>query len=265
MPENFWTAFWMYIFFVPNLAFSMFVAIPNIGQAWSIGVEEQFYAIWPWLQKKFKNPLRTMLWFMAVMIGIKALFLLCVLGIDASWVLKVKKFLVMLKLECMALGGIGAYLLYFNKTNILRLVYHPVVEILAYASIPGLVYLTPMKVQNAVHLAYSISFLIIILNVASNPRALIKFRWGVLDYLGKISFGIYMYHMMCIVLTVHLVPGLMHAQSRDLKGIENLAIYSIAFALTILVSAISYHFLELPFIRMKKKVTTVISGDNAAN
>ena len=37
----------LYLIILPNLAFSMFVGVPHIGQAWSIGVEEQFYIFWP--------------------------------------------------------------------------------------------------------------------------------------------------------------------------------------------------------------------------
>ena len=47
---NFWGNLTLYALFMPNLAFSIYTtAVPNIGQSWSIGVEEQFYLVWPLL------------------------------------------------------------------------------------------------------------------------------------------------------------------------------------------------------------------------
>ena len=50
--------FWNLVFYVlifPNLAFSIFNAVPLIGQSWSIGVEEQFYILWPIILKLKKT------------------------------------------------------------------------------------------------------------------------------------------------------------------------------------------------------------------
>ncbi len=42
----------LYVFFLPNVAVYYNKLITGITQGWSIGVEEQFYAIWPWLIQK---------------------------------------------------------------------------------------------------------------------------------------------------------------------------------------------------------------------
>jgi peptidoglycan/LPS O-acetylase OafA/YrhL len=44
---------------------------------------------------------------------------------------------------------------------------------------------------------------------------------------------------------------------------ESIVVYLAVLSLTILVSALSYKYLELPFIRRKKAVSHVISGENA--
>ncbi|MGZ3885588.1 MAG: acyltransferase family protein, partial [Bacteroidia bacterium] len=54
LEKNYGLNFALYMLMLPNLAFAMFGAVPHIGQAWSIGVEEQFYIIWP-LIVKFSN------------------------------------------------------------------------------------------------------------------------------------------------------------------------------------------------------------------
>lgn len=263
---NFWPNFWLYLLFLPNVAFSLYVAVPNIGQSWSIGIEEQFYLMWPWVLKKAKNALKGMLYFAAAVVLVKILFLIAVRGLDPmapgmEWIVKGKKFLGMLKLECMALGGVTAHLLYFKNEKWLNFLYQKWVQIAAYVAIPVLVYCTPMQLQDGIHIAYAFSFMVIILNVSSNPNAIFKFRWKVFDYLGKISYGIYMYHMMMVVFSIHLLPHIVNLSSRDLSAGSNLLLYSISVLLTILVSALSYHFFELRFIKMKRKVTTIESGD----
>lgn len=258
----FWENFWLYLFFFPNLAFAMFVGVPNIGQLWSIGVEEQFYLVWPVLMRYVKKPLVMMLGFCIGLVLLKAAFLLVMKGSDATWVPHLKKFLAMLKLECMAIGGIGAYFLYFKKEKWLAVIYHPATQLLSYLSIPLLVYCTPMYLQDGVHLLYAVAFLIIILNISCNHKTIINLEHPVLDYLGRISFGIYMYHMMCIVFTLHFLPPYMHLTKMDLNSTQNMAIYLMSTVLTILVASLSYHFFERRFIRMKKKVTRIESGDN---
>ena len=45
----------LYILILPNLAYAYMPSVPNIGQAWSIGVEEQYYILWPLMDKRFRN------------------------------------------------------------------------------------------------------------------------------------------------------------------------------------------------------------------
>ena len=45
----------LYFLILPNVAISGIGTIPYIAHLWSIGVEEQFYLIWPFLFKKLKN------------------------------------------------------------------------------------------------------------------------------------------------------------------------------------------------------------------
>jgi len=42
----------LYFTFLPNLVIVLYGMIPFVSVAWSIGVEEQFYLVWPVLNKK---------------------------------------------------------------------------------------------------------------------------------------------------------------------------------------------------------------------
>ncbi len=69
-----------------------------------------------------------------------------------------------------------------------------------------------------------------------------------LVFLGKISFGLYVFHSFTIFLAGYIFYSLTaYAQS------------IIAFALTIALSVGSYYVLERPFLKLKKKFTVILS------
>ena len=251
--QNFWGNLMLYAFFMPNLAFSIYTtAVPNIGQSWSIGVEEQFYLLWPLLIRKSKNILKSIFWIAGTIIALKGIILLSSSFVNSEVLVVIKKFLAMSKLECMALGGYGAYVLFNKKEEILRIVYKPISQITSVVIIPILIYFTPTAIEDILHLLFSLSFLVIILNVASNDKALLRFENPVLQYLGRISYGFYMFHVMCIVFTIHILDKYIGLDN-DISTPQHLLLYGISFILTVAVSSLSYHFFEKAFIRLKDK------------
>jgi peptidoglycan/LPS O-acetylase OafA/YrhL len=262
LHDNFMPNFWCYLFFLPNLAYSMFMAVPNIGQSWSVGVEEQFYLVWPVIMKRFRKTLRALLVVTAILLAIKAMVLFIGKSYPSVGLTVLQKFLAMSKIECMTLGGIGAYLIFTNQLKWLKLIYSIPMQLAAYTGIPLLLYFSPALLQDGIHLVYGLCFLIIILNVSGNPSSLLRLENKWFHFLGKISYGIYMYHLMCVVFVLHFLDRLFQFD-RQLTVIENISVYSLSIGLTILISYLSYEFFEKRFIRMKRSVTRVISGDEA--
>ena len=251
--QNFWGNLLLYAFFMPNLAFSIYTtAVPNIGQSWSIGVEEQFYLLWPLLIRKSKNVLKSILWITSIIIALKGLILLSAPFVKLDALVVLKKFLAMSKLECMALGGLGAYVLFSNKEKILRIVYRPISQITSVVILPILIYFTPTAFEDILHLLFSISFLVIILNVASNEKSILKFENRIFQYLGRISYGFYMFHVMCIVFTIHFLDKYIGLDN-DISKPQHILLYGLSFLLTVAVSSLSYHIFEKAFIRLKDK------------
>ena len=251
--QNFWGNLMLYAVFMPNLAFSIYTtAVPNIGQSWSIGVEEQFYLLWPLLIRKSKNVLKSILWISGTIIALKGLLLLSFPFVKFESLVVLKKFLAMSKLECMALGGLGAYVLFNKKEELLRLVYKPQSQIIALISIPLLIYFIPTPFEDILHLLFSISFLVIILNVAGNETSFLRFENRTLQYLGRISYGFYMFHVMCIVFTIHTLDKYMGLDN-DITTQQHILLYGISFLLTVALSSLSYHIFEKAFIRLKDK------------
>jgi peptidoglycan/LPS O-acetylase OafA/YrhL len=101
---------------------------------------------------------------------------------------------------------------------------------------------------------YATLFGILILNLAANKKRIFSLEYKPLDYLGKISYGIYMYHPLAIAIALKILMN---------TG-ENYLLWQILLSLilTVIVSSISYQFLEKPFIRRKVKFSKIITGDN---
>jgi peptidoglycan/LPS O-acetylase OafA/YrhL len=73
-----------------------------------------------------------------------------------------------------------------------------------------------------------------------------------LRYLGKISYGLYVYHPPCILIAVFLARLF-------IKQKVVIVAVGIGFALTVAVASVSYRFFETPFLRLKERFEIVKS------
>ncbi len=257
--SNFTVNLVLFLLMLPNLALALNPAVAHAGQLWSIGVEEQFYLIWPVLFKRTNNLLRLLILLFVFVVGIKVLFILLLNSntIQSSEnMLALKKFMAMSKFECMIIGAFGAYGVKYNSKNMLRIVYHPIVFGISLLSLPLMNYFSPEILNDAIHLPYSVMFIVIILNVSTNKKGLKLLENRVFNFLGKISYGLYMYHMMVVVFVIQMVSKI-HG---EIGMKENILIYFCSIGLSILIAWLSYQYFEKPFLKLKSNFTIVKSG-----
>ena len=262
LQENFWGNFWCYLCILPNLGLAMYLAVPAIGQSWSIGVEEQFYIIWPVVMKWFKKPLLAILSVTILLLAIKGVVVLLDRSMDIRWLSILSKFLAMSKIECMTIGALGAWLLFAKKDVILKLLYSKLAFTASIISGLFLIYLTPRVIQDGIHMIYAACFLTIILNVSREGKFFVSLENRFFHMLGKISYGIYMYHLIVVTFVVFCFQQVL-GRGSELGFIENLLIYVLSIGGTILISWLSYEFFELRFIKIKARFSKVISGEEA--
>jgi peptidoglycan/LPS O-acetylase OafA/YrhL len=74
--------------------------------------------------------------------------------------------------------------------------------------------------------------------------------------LGKISYGLYVYHAICVHLSILLAERLFH-----IEHYRVLVAYCVGLPLSIGIAKLSYRFVETPFLRMKKRFTVVKSRE----
>lgn len=99
---------------------------------------------------------------------------------------------------------------------------------------------------------FSVLFGIIILNFASNDKIKISLENKFLNYLGNISYGLYMFHSIGIILALSICVSL--------NFTSNWLIYPLSLTLTILIAAFSYEYFESFFLKFKNKFSIIISG-----
>ena len=164
----------------------------------------------------------------------------------------------MLRIGCMAIGGIGAYYLYKLDMRILRPIYAPITQILTLVVVIAMMFLG-VEIPYITHEFYSVLFLIIILNLAANPKSLISFENKILDYLGKISYSIYMWHNVAIIIGFYIAR--MYNSQLD-NFFSNAIYYGVTFVFTLVLSTASYELYEKQFLKFKHLFAKVQSGNS---
>jgi len=81
----------------------------------------------------------------------------------------------------------------------------------------------------------------------------LRVRVRSLEYLGKISYGLYVYHYLCIMIAEKVL------QANGVDHLYMLLREIMAFGLTVLMAAVSYAVLEKPFLNLKRRFTYIRS------
>lgn len=256
VSNHLWYYFILFVFFLPNLVLNGFgVVVPYASQSWSVGVEEQFYLIWPVLMKFFKR--KIMLFFYVVFIYLFMQYIgFRLIKHFIFWnqnMTVIRTFWNYFSIDCMAIGGLFAYM-HFNKTLFLKYILN---NYLFYS----VLILTTYFILSDFHCLYfyseiyAVLFGLIILNLACNKNLSNILEFKALNYLGKISYGLYMYHPLAIILSVRLFQyfGLLE---------YHVGILIVTFILTVLIAGLSYQLLEKKFISLKVRFSRIISGEN---
>jgi peptidoglycan/LPS O-acetylase OafA/YrhL len=250
------------IFFLmaPNL---MPFGIPGIGGGFhlsSIGTEEQFYLFWPLLIKWFTNIMIPLL-FIFIFIAIAPNFcdyLLSHFLLKGSLIYvffeDLRLFFQLFKIDCMALGGIFAYIYFNKKTKLLNFLFNRYVQIIALFFGFGF-WISGVRVHFFKDEFYAVFFAIIILNTAVNPKKLVSFDYKWLNYIGKISYGIYVYHWIIILFVLNFT-----IQMKGNSILFNTLFYVGSIGLTILVSHFSFFKFESYFLKFKDKFALIKSN-----
>lgn len=240
-----------YLFFIPNIPFIFNVDLPRLGHYWSLGVEEQFYIFWPLLIKFIKNISSAIALFISLFLIVK---IISNIFIGTETILY--KFLHVNRFDCMAIGSLGGYHYVHHKNILIKYATNRILQLLCW-SVIVLILINNFHIFSIFdHEIVSVITVLLIIGLSEKKSTFdLDKKW--IDFLGKISFGIYVYHP----LVIYIVSLVIRPYSIN-NYLKYPMVYLSIITLTILVAHISYRYFETPFLKFKSNYSLVKSSGN---
>jgi peptidoglycan/LPS O-acetylase OafA/YrhL len=232
------------LLFAANIPSSLGLFIGNAAHLWSLGVEEQFYLIWPWMIRFARKPIYALIAFLVIFLLVKAT-LRFGLGASSPYYM----FFHITRFDCMALGGIGAWLYARGIPAKLQTILFSIpMQVICWLSLAATIPDRFHVFSIADHALIGLATVVLILNLIANPKPLFRLENRVWNYLGGISFGIYMWHPLIVALNGQLLPYLPFPAGGKIAFLMMSVVVE-----TILLAHLSMKFIEAPFLRIKER------------
>lgn len=232
----------LYILLLANLCLRLGVAIPGIAALWSVAIEEQFYIFWPLVVKKYFA-------FISAVCVILFLYPLTYLFFNSELV----EFLFRtFRFDGMAVGCLVCIIYNTKWFKYFEFLLFNKVSQFIFLGFLVFSFLSSMRFWGISYQVYAIMCGYAILNLAMNKKCIISLEQVWLKELGKISYGLYVYHSSVLYLGFFLLtftPASMQT------GFFYFALFPfLLFAATFLVSKISFICFESYFLRLKSRL-----------
>lgn len=229
------------VFFLPNISANLYMPGGILEVLWSIGIEEQFYLfVAPLFYFVSKNKI------FKVIVGITIAYFI-IYHIPSFEALRRFYFVYFFLFS----GGIIAILEENKRLEFLKIKKR-------YTIIPCLLvvlyfFTNIFEFESSVlrNLLTAILFSFFVHAISCN-NINFEIKNKLLNYLGQISYGIYMYHVLALNATVYLFLKLKSHQIFN-DTLTIILINISTFILTILVAHLSYQYFEKPFLKLKTK------------
>jgi peptidoglycan/LPS O-acetylase OafA/YrhL len=244
-----WQSFFQYFFYAANVPLISGATLPFLNHYWSLGVEEQFYLFWPWLNKiSARYLLPVILFLIVLLIGLKLYLHFLHPGSLLESIIQITRF------HCMMIGGAGAILYRIHHKLFLKIADNKITQAVAWIAL-FLIAINRFHIGSVIdNEIVSVIALLIIVGQINIKNRLVKLETGILNFLGKISYGIYVIHPLVIFAISKLL-----ANAFKPSVLKYIIVYATVMGATTLIAYLSYHYFESYFLKIKKKFMVVKS------
>lgn len=240
---------WWFLLYAQNFGFAFAdLDFQLNGHLWSLAVEEQFYLLWPAVVflVPLKHLARVLCWVIALSIAYRTAAALIIYPANSYSELVPIQFPMFACMDTLAIGSLLAlHVSGVCKLNLraMAIAACPAVLVLVVAGIYGGLDGWPWLLRMSL---FDTSIGVICFWVVDLARRgnLTLLAWKPIRYVGKISYGVYVYH---------LIFALWFWPTETITLARGLANVGIVFMLSVATAALSWHFLEAPINRMKER------------
>jgi peptidoglycan/LPS O-acetylase OafA/YrhL len=221
-----------------------------VGQTWSIGVEESFYLAYPLMLRLMSRT------------GLVIALLIVVISPDIFHMIGrrtcgpcsefVRVYWSPDFYACIAIGCLS-YLIYnAGHDSVRRVIFSRRTQWAVLAAAVAIT-VTAIVKDNERYFDYrwdAIVFSLLILNAGFNKDTIFRLEARPLRFLGEISYGMYMYHVFAICITLTICRIFFKG---DTFPLQNLIVDSLTLAITIGLAKLSYDYIEMPIRNFAKR------------
>ncbi|CAM1372492.1 acyltransferase family protein [Tenacibaculum xiamenense] len=235
-------------------AINSYNPIPFVPHLWTIAYEEQFYLIIPFLillLVKVPSKMRFICFFISMILLnlIRTYFILEEISHPAIWVLPITHFESIVFGIVLGFGGF-IFLKKICSPEILSLVGVLFFCVICY--LPNITETTYWL--NVTYPLVGLSTTFILFAVLESNSLQKFFSNKILVFLGKRSYGLYLYHFIGNWVGWQLVN---YFKIEDTSAL--IISFTCSFFVTIVISVVSYRFIETPFLKLKKNFEVIAS------
>lgn len=260
-----WKRFALYFLFLPNTADIVYGADVYLGPTWSLAVEEFFYLFFPLIliqisQKKFLHKLLLIiLGALAFSVFFNPIFIQFLTKGKGSFPNSVHYLSIVAdryRFYSFLLGALSAYLVFskYRFPNFLTVV-NEKQKIQIFSLLLLLLFISGITFSFATQQIYSVLFALFLYTITSNRYSSKLLNSNLLKVGGKVSYGIYMLHLLVVYRLVNQLNFLIPVQNKFLNVVVS---WGLMLGLTYALSYISFYYFEVPVRdRLRRRATTM--------